>query len=177
RSRWLCPEHFPRDAQDAPVAQLDRAPDYESGGQEFESLRARHFSFDQHSRARCNAQQVVRRIARAYVAFSFARSNTEWGWAWPGRLALTTNRSVNILCRRAHSCGVPCRLAVEQVSHLARVVLDVVKLILEPRAAEAEVNRIDAVALADGPNMPAGSTGRKEEEIVIGEDRMVLHRP
>src|SRR5262249_6056566 len=34
-------EHFPRDAQDAPVAQLDRAPDYESGGQEFESLRAR----------------------------------------------------------------------------------------------------------------------------------------
>src|SRR5207249_8647700 len=68
--------------------------------------------------------------------------------------------------------GVPCRLAVEQVSHLARVVLDVVKLILEPRAAEAEVNRIDPVALADGPNMPAGSTGRKEEEIVIGEDRM-----
>jgi DNA-binding transcriptional LysR family regulator len=27
----------------APVAQLDRAPDYESGGREFESLRARHF--------------------------------------------------------------------------------------------------------------------------------------
>src|SRR5262249_43682258 len=27
----------------APVAQLDRAPDFESGGQEFESLRARHF--------------------------------------------------------------------------------------------------------------------------------------
>src|ERR1700693_702060 len=27
----------------APVAQLDRAPDYESGGQEFESLRARHY--------------------------------------------------------------------------------------------------------------------------------------
>src|SRR5476651_1069048 len=26
----------------APVAQLDRAPDYESGGREFESLRARH---------------------------------------------------------------------------------------------------------------------------------------
>ena len=25
-----------------PVAQLDRAPDYESGGWEFESLRARH---------------------------------------------------------------------------------------------------------------------------------------
>src|SRR5580704_9453909 len=29
-------------AKNAPVAQLDRAPDYESGGQEFESLRARH---------------------------------------------------------------------------------------------------------------------------------------
>jgi hypothetical protein len=30
------------DLAKAPVAQLDRAPDYESGGQEFESLRARH---------------------------------------------------------------------------------------------------------------------------------------
>ena len=30
-------------AKNAPVAQLDRAPDYEFGGQEFESLRARHF--------------------------------------------------------------------------------------------------------------------------------------
>src|SRR3712207_2191900 len=29
--------------RDAPVAQLDRAPDYESGGQRFESFRARHF--------------------------------------------------------------------------------------------------------------------------------------
>ncbi len=29
----------------APVAQLDRAPDYESGGQEFESLRVRHLNF------------------------------------------------------------------------------------------------------------------------------------
>ena len=34
-------------AAKAPVAQLDRAPDYESGGREFESLRAR-----QHSAAR-----------------------------------------------------------------------------------------------------------------------------
>ena len=33
-------------AVSAPVAQLDRAPDYESGGQEFESLRARHFFDD-----------------------------------------------------------------------------------------------------------------------------------
>ena len=29
----------------APVAQLERAPDYEYGGREFESLRARHFRF------------------------------------------------------------------------------------------------------------------------------------
>ena len=32
-------------ASSAPVAQLDRAPDYESGGQRFESFRARHFRF------------------------------------------------------------------------------------------------------------------------------------
>src|ERR1700694_701271 len=32
----------PRPAKKAPVAQLDRALDYESRGQEFESLRARH---------------------------------------------------------------------------------------------------------------------------------------
>jgi hypothetical protein len=31
-------------AKNAPVAQLDRAPDYESGGQEFESLRARQIT-------------------------------------------------------------------------------------------------------------------------------------
>ncbi len=30
-------------AANAPVAQLDRAPDYESGGQGFESLRVYHF--------------------------------------------------------------------------------------------------------------------------------------
>ena len=29
----------------APVAQLDRAPDYKSGGQEFKSLRARQISY------------------------------------------------------------------------------------------------------------------------------------
>ena len=29
----------------APVAQLDRVPDYESGGRWFESIRARHFHF------------------------------------------------------------------------------------------------------------------------------------
>ena len=34
----------PRDVH-APVAQLDRASDYESEGRTFESFRARHFSF------------------------------------------------------------------------------------------------------------------------------------
>jgi hypothetical protein len=35
---------FSRATRAAPVAQLDRAPDYESGGQEFESLRARQLN-------------------------------------------------------------------------------------------------------------------------------------
>ncbi len=34
----------------APVAQLDRAPDYESGGQEFESLRARQIPVEPRQR-------------------------------------------------------------------------------------------------------------------------------
>ncbi len=38
----------------APVAQLDRAPDYESGGWKFESFRARHL----HSRASEDAPGV-----------------------------------------------------------------------------------------------------------------------
>ena len=37
-------ENFPCDAQQAPVAQLDRAPDYESGGRRFESFRARQLA-------------------------------------------------------------------------------------------------------------------------------------
>jgi hypothetical protein len=43
----------PRDTQatNAPVAQLDRALDYESRGQEFESLRARHFATIQNKTA------------------------------------------------------------------------------------------------------------------------------
>jgi hypothetical protein len=39
RQLWALRPEMP--AKNAPVAQLDRAPDYESGGQEFESLRAR----------------------------------------------------------------------------------------------------------------------------------------
>src|SRR5690242_1835367 len=41
RSPYVAPLPFP--GTRAPVAQLDRAPDYESGGQRFESFRARHF--------------------------------------------------------------------------------------------------------------------------------------
>ncbi len=46
-----------RHLQRAPVAQLDRAPDYESGGQRFESFRARHFSS-------VNQQVKCRRVLR-----------------------------------------------------------------------------------------------------------------
>ena len=40
--RWCKAPPFLQIAKDALVAQLDRAPDYESGGREFESSRARH---------------------------------------------------------------------------------------------------------------------------------------
>jgi hypothetical protein len=75
--------HAPRmPAKNAPVAQLDRALDYESRGQEFESLRARHFtifhamaarariawvrpctSYDRQCRRRCS--RLSRRITTA----------------------------------------------------------------------------------------------------------------
>ena len=61
--RWLqspesvstyCPAaarpRLPSDPDDAPVAQLDRASDYESEGREFESLRARQFSLAREAR-------------------------------------------------------------------------------------------------------------------------------
>ena len=44
RSRWrFMTESHVSARNQAPVAQLDRAPDFESGGRGFESLRARHF--------------------------------------------------------------------------------------------------------------------------------------
>src|SRR5215210_6359905 len=43
RPRHAPSRHLSLADRQAPVAQLDRAPDYESGGQEFESLRARQF--------------------------------------------------------------------------------------------------------------------------------------
>ncbi|MFY9736897.1 MAG: hypothetical protein WAL02_17480, partial [Rhodoplanes sp.] len=46
------------------------APDYESGGQEFESLRARHFAFDiNHSRGSGCAAKSAQQIGRVYVVF------------------------------------------------------------------------------------------------------------
>ena len=53
--------------------------------------------------------------------------------------------------------GVACRLAVQQIGHLAQVGFDIVEFILKPGTVEAEVNRIGPVALSDGPNMAAGS--------------------
>jgi hypothetical protein len=43
KRRFQANDGTPGKAPDAPVAQLDRASDYESEGREFESLRARHF--------------------------------------------------------------------------------------------------------------------------------------
>ena len=43
------------------------------------------------------------------------------------------------------------RLAIQQIAHLTRVVFDVVELVLEPGAVEAEVNRISPIALAGSP--------------------------
>src|SRR5882724_1273981 len=50
-------------AKNAPVAQLDRAPDYESGGQEFESLRARHFSTIQNKTANYPSASLAKTAA------------------------------------------------------------------------------------------------------------------
>ena len=63
-------------ARHAPVAQLDRASDYESEGQRFESFRARHFFF--HilitTRLRCaNPQSAC--LVRAFGQ-SFAHTKT-----------------------------------------------------------------------------------------------------
>ena len=57
-----------RHLQCAPVAQLDRAPDYESGGQRFESFRARHF-LDAGCRGRMRRIRPVAWTAGATAAF------------------------------------------------------------------------------------------------------------
>src|ERR1700730_3004182 len=45
-------------AKNAPVAQLDRALDYESRGQEFESLRARHFNETDQLSVQVNSESI-----------------------------------------------------------------------------------------------------------------------
>jgi hypothetical protein len=52
----------------APVAQLDRAPDYESGGQGFDSLRAHHSFF---SNGHPSCQKVVRTVFERAHHFLF----------------------------------------------------------------------------------------------------------
>jgi hypothetical protein len=52
--------------KNAPVAQLDRAPDYESGGQEFESLRARQIF---------RLSQLVTRLAQSALFWSITIGN------------------------------------------------------------------------------------------------------
>ena len=62
-------------ASRAPVAQLDRAPDYESGGRRFESFRARHFPTSHDSMRRGFAPAARYRSAPEVVAAS-ARAQT-----------------------------------------------------------------------------------------------------
>ena len=54
----------------APVAQLDRAPDYESGGREFESLRARHsllrYTTINGCKSDCYGRTAVRQCSPCY---------------------------------------------------------------------------------------------------------------
>lgn len=74
-------------AKCAPVAQLDRAPDYESGGQEFESLRARHFilQFSDSSpicAESCGSRMDAARRASAVRGRSLRRPDS-----WPLRAA------------------------------------------------------------------------------------------
>jgi hypothetical protein len=64
RQLWALRPEMP--AKNAPVAQLDRAPDYESGGQEFESLRARHLQFYARARRR-NIRVAVGALSLASV--------------------------------------------------------------------------------------------------------------
>ena len=63
------------------------------------------------------------------------------------------------------------RIAMNQVVHLAGVVLEVIELIVEPLAVEAEIDRIAPVALADCPNgspgVPAGTKNTSSKEKIV----------
>src|SRR5690606_4051264 len=79
----------PPSLQAAPVAQLDRAPDYESGGQRFESFRARHFSetncIDRPALLRAGA---LRPVMGAVASICGKRSSAREG-ALPASVGLT----------------------------------------------------------------------------------------
>jgi hypothetical protein len=71
----------------APVAQLDRAPDYESGGQEFESLRARQTL----SRWWVRAQQVLSSLLLRQGT-RHARHSQRKVWVFPHEPTTATSR-------------------------------------------------------------------------------------
>src|SRR5580693_3603229 len=61
---------FPDLSADAPVAQLDRAPDYESGGRKFESFRARHkLLLNKHSLEWVSRRSVCKPSLGLFVIF------------------------------------------------------------------------------------------------------------
>src|SRR6266852_1244172 len=53
-------------AKNAPVAQLDRALDYESRGQEFESLRARHLRYSKASPTCAASSRILAATSRRF---------------------------------------------------------------------------------------------------------------
>ncbi len=61
----------------APVAQLDRAPDYESGGQRFESFRARH-SFQSLSDRSAYTADAFARLA-VHMLSTLGAGKSRWG--------------------------------------------------------------------------------------------------
>src|SRR5580698_5363280 len=66
----------------APVAQLDRAPDYESGGQEFESLRARQDFKDLTCAAKVPGSLSRRSLSAVCVRYdnqSVPQQRSDWG--------------------------------------------------------------------------------------------------
>src|SRR5690606_6844186 len=103
----------------APVAQLDRAPDYESGGQEFESLRARQFS---QTFSRCDAR--LRQIAPSWRGAELYRfidaARYRAGEAIGGKRAEAGERERARLRQRARGGGEhEYDIAVERREHRA----------------------------------------------------------
>ena len=83
--------------RDAPVAQLDRAPDYESGGQRFESFRARQSSLQLSMNRREPACTLVQPgdVSAAIRASGRSVSGAAWlplGYKFKKRAAATDSR-------------------------------------------------------------------------------------